>query len=133
MEAMVIQEMRITRLQAPWVEPPQFSVSFSRPRDILIVEIETADGMVGMGYLLLLGPGIATIASFLHEVIGPAIIGRDASAVEAIWQDLWRGSYWVGRMGVSMMAQSAVDIAHVGECLHNVVSDSCHAVEYEGE
>ena len=111
MEAMVIQEMRITRLQAPWVEPPQFSVSFSRPRDILIVEIETADGMVGMGYLLLLGPGIATIASFLHEVIGPAIIGRDASAVEAIWQDLWRGSYWVGRMGVSMMAQSAVDIA----------------------
>lgn len=111
MEAMVIQEMRIKRLRAPWVEAPQFSAAFDRPRDILIVEIETDDGLVGMGYLLLLAAGIESIECFLREVVEPKIIGREATEVEAIWQQLWQASYWVGRMGVSMMAQSAVDVA----------------------
>jgi L-alanine-DL-glutamate epimerase-like enolase superfamily enzyme len=41
----------------------------------------------------------------------PALIGRDATAIEAIWRDLWRITYTAGRMGIAVMAISAVDIA----------------------
>ncbi|NBQ76572.1 MAG: hypothetical protein EBU14_14690, partial [Acetobacteraceae bacterium] len=39
------------------------------------------------------------------------LVGRDATAVEAIWRDLWRATLTGGRGGVAMMAQSAIDIA----------------------
>ena len=64
-----------------------------------------------MGYLLLFRPGIRTIAACLEETIIPRVIGKDASAVEAIWQDLWRATMTYGRGGIATMAMSALDIA----------------------
>jgi len=39
------------------------------------------------------------------------VIGKDATAVEAVWRDLWRASLTYGRGGIAMMAISALDIA----------------------
>jgi L-alanine-DL-glutamate epimerase-like enolase superfamily enzyme len=39
------------------------------------------------------------------------VIGKDPTAVEAIWRDLWRASLTYGRGGIAMMALSALDIA----------------------
>jgi L-alanine-DL-glutamate epimerase-like enolase superfamily enzyme len=41
----------------------------------------------------------------------PRVVGRDATAVEAIWRDLWRTTLTAGRGGIAMMAMSALDIA----------------------
>ncbi len=106
-----IAEVRWRRLIAPWVDPPRWSPTYDRPRELLVVEVETAAGAVGMGYLQLLSGGSATVAACLDELIRPHLIGRDATEVEAIWSDLWKANYWVGRMGVTVFAQSAVDIA----------------------
>ena len=43
--------------------------------------------------------------------IAPHLIGRDATDVEAIWQTLYKSNFWLGRMGVTVFAQSAVDMA----------------------
>src|SRR5438105_5086164 len=65
-----------------------------------------------MGYLHLLNaPVQRTIAMCLEEAIVPRVIGRDATAVEAIWRDLWRATLTSGRGGIAMMAISALDIA----------------------
>jgi L-alanine-DL-glutamate epimerase-like enolase superfamily enzyme len=112
MTDMTISEVRVIPLRVPWVDPPVFGKSkVTTPRDILVVEVETKGGLVGIGYLHLLSPALRTIATCLDEAIVPVLIGRDATAIEAIWRDLWRTTYSAGRMGIAVMAISAVDIA----------------------
>lgn len=106
-----IADVRTRRLVAPWVDPPRWSPTYDRLRELVVVEVETVGGMVGMGYLQLLSGGSATVSACLDELVRPHLIGRDATEVEAIWGDLWRANYWVGRMGVTVLAQSAVDVA----------------------
>ncbi len=108
---MIVKEIRTTLLRVPWVEPPRAGLSIEQFRELVVVEVETASGLVGMGYLQLLGGGLKTVEACLNELIAPRLVGRDASDIEGIWQDLWRGTYWIGRMGVALFAMSAVDIA----------------------
>ena len=86
-------------------------MAFGDARNILVLEVETKGGIVGMGYLLLFRLGIKSIVACLEESIIPRVIGKDASAVEAIWQDLWRATMTYGRGGIATMAMSALDIA----------------------
>lgn len=109
---MIIKEVRTTLLHVPFVEQPRMmGAPMERPREIVVVEIETQSGLVGMGYLMLLGGGIGTVRACLNELMVPRLIGRDATAVEAIWRDLWHATYTIGRMGITVLAQSAIDIA----------------------
>ena len=108
---MIIEDVRTTLLRTPFTDPPRWSHDYDRPRELVVVEIETASGITGMGYLMPLGGGMTTIRACLEEMIVPRLIGRDATAIEAIWRDLWQATYWVGRMGVTLFALSAVDIA----------------------
>lgn len=39
------------------------------------------------------------------------MIGKEATQIEGIWQDLWRATYSVGRMGITLFTMSAIDIA----------------------
>ena len=48
----------------------------------------------------------------MKELIAPHVIGRDATEIEAIWHARsTRSNFWLGRMGVTVFAQSAVDMA----------------------
>lgn len=96
---MIIEDVRTTLLRTPFTDPPRWSHDYDRPRELVVVEIETASGITGMGYLMPLGGGMTTIRACLEEMIVPRLIGRDATAIEAIWRDLWQATYWVGRMG----------------------------------
>jgi len=64
-----------------------------------------------LGYLLVFRPILRTITACLDEIVIPRVIGQDATAVEAIWQDLWRTTATYGRGGIAVMAMSALDIA----------------------
>ena len=76
-----------------------------------MLEVETSDGIVGMGYLLLFRPIMRTIMACLEETVIPSVIGKDATAIEAIWQELWHSSMTFGRGGITTMAMSLLDIA----------------------
>jgi D-arabinonate dehydratase len=108
---MIVKDIRTTCLSIPFTDPPCWSADYNRPREILVVEIETASGITGMGYLMVLSGGLRTIQACIEELVAPVVLGRNIAAVEAIWQDIWQATYWVGRMGVSVFAQSAIDIA----------------------
>jgi len=112
MTDMTIKAVRTTMLRVPWPDNPWLKGhTFGAAREILVLEVETHGGIVGMGYLLLFRPGMRTIAACLDECIIPRVIGKDADAVEAIWQDLWRATMTYGRGGIATMAMSALDIA----------------------
>ena len=112
MTDMTIKAIRTTMLRVPWPQRPGSRViAFGDARNILVLDVETQGGIAGMGYLLLFRPGMRTIVACLEETIIPRVIGKDASAVEAIWQDLWRATITYGRGGIATMAMSALDIA----------------------
>ena len=78
-------------------------------RNFVTLKIETADGLTGVGDATLNGRELA-VASYLTDHVIPALIGRDAHAIEDIWQYLYRGAYW-RRGPVTMAAIGAVDVA----------------------
>ena len=76
-----------------------------------MLEVETKGGIVGMGYLFSFRPGLKTIVAALEETILPLVIGKDATAVEGIWNDGWKRTVTYNRGGIVTMAMSALDIA----------------------
>ena len=109
---MTIAAIRTTMLRVPWPETPWLKGhAFGDARNLLVLEVETKGGIVGMGYLFSFRPGLRTVAAALEETILPRVIGKDATAVEAIWTDLWRATATYNRGGIVTMAMSALDIA----------------------
>ena len=84
---------------------------YDRDREILVVEVETDSGHVGLGYQLYLAPGFRTTKACLEEMVVPRILGRDATEVEGIWRMLYAATAADGRGGAPVLALSAIDVA----------------------
>ena len=78
MTDMTIKAIRTNFLRVPWPDTPWLKGhAFGDARNLLVLEVETAGGIVGMGYLFSFRPGLKTIAAALEETedaIG-AVIG----------------------------------------------------------
>src|ERR1700745_2957436 len=109
---MTIRDVRVTVLRMPWANPEWIKGHALGPdRGLLIVDVETAGGITGMGYLFHFRPGLKSIATFLDEVVIPRVKGKDATRVEPIGRDLWNFTMTYARGGIACMAMSALDIA----------------------
>ncbi len=75
---------------------------------LLWVELETADGLVGLGETF---RGAAAAETVIHEEIAPWLLGRDASHIEAISRHLLNPYVGFGSSGAEIRAASAIDIA----------------------
>jgi L-rhamnonate dehydratase len=73
----------------------------------LVVEIETADGTVGVAA----GSGGVPAAWLVANHFRRFIVGDDARNINKIWDELYRASLPYGRKGLPLMAISAVDLA----------------------
>ncbi|WP_133012329.1 L-rhamnonate dehydratase [Marinomonas flavescens] len=73
-----------------------------------VVEIETDDGLVGIGNVAL-APRIAK--AIIDQYLTPLVIGHDPFDYEYLWQRMYRSTHAWGRKGVAMAAISAIDIA----------------------
>jgi L-alanine-DL-glutamate epimerase-like enolase superfamily enzyme len=112
MTDLIIAAVRTTLIRVPWPDTPWLKGhAFGDARNLLVLDVETKGGITGMGYLFSFRPGLKTIAAAIEETIAPRVIGKDATAVEAIWNDIWRATASYGRGGIVTMAQSALDIA----------------------
>ena len=107
---MIIKDIRTHLLRVPYAEPPKSGFMALEAMDILVVEVET-DLAVGIGHLQPLAGGMRTIEMCIHEMLAPLLIGEDASDPTALWQKMWTATFIQGRMGITVMAQSAIDIA----------------------
>jgi L-alanine-DL-glutamate epimerase-like enolase superfamily enzyme len=125
--------MRIKRVQAWWVQIPieesrQHVSDFGRLKtfDAAILRVETDDGIVGWGEGKNAAGSAGNYAALVHLLnheFGPRIIGRDASEITQIWEDLYNGSRAkaaaapvpasdaLARRGLTVAAISAIDIA----------------------
>jgi galactonate dehydratase len=81
-------------------------------RNQLLVKIETDEGLYGWGESGLSGRELAVMGAVTHY--SEWLIGRDASKIGALWQEMYRSQYFEGGR-VLAAAISAIDIA-----LHDV-------------
>ncbi len=108
---MIIKDVRTHLLSVPFTDPPKTGFLALERIDLLVVEIETASGVIGTGHLHPLAGGMRTLEMCIHEMLKPLLLGEDATRVEALWQKMWQATYIQGRMGITVMAMSALDIA----------------------
>ena len=78
-------------------------------RNFVTLQIETDDGVTGLGDATLNGRELAVV-SYLRDHVVPLLIGSDPHRIEDTWQALYRGAYW-RRGPVTMAAIAAVDVA----------------------
>ncbi len=76
--------------------------------DDVFVQIVTEDGLSGIGDGSLSGRSRAVVGALEH--IRDYLIGHDATRIEHIWQDIFRGTFWRGGP-VLQSALAGIDIA----------------------
>jgi D-galactarolactone cycloisomerase len=102
-----IREVRTHVLEAPLRAPFAYSQAWYAARGAMLVEITTEDGVTGWGEAY----GPARLTAPIVGFYAPLLVGRDAMATEAIWQDLYNRLRDHGQKGLPVEALSAVDIA----------------------
>lgn len=109
--AATIESVETYALRVPLARP-MADATWARPTwTVPVVEIRTADGLVGTGCSgVHAGEDLLCLAVMNYHA--PLLLGRNSSDIRALWQELyWSDVHWVGRGGVVHMAQSMVDIA----------------------
>jgi L-alanine-DL-glutamate epimerase-like enolase superfamily enzyme len=76
-----------------------------------IVRITDADGVVGTGYSYTIGTGGHSVMALLQRTLAPAIIGRDAYDIEAIWRDMLFLTHATTVGAITAIAMAAIDTA----------------------
>jgi L-alanine-DL-glutamate epimerase-like enolase superfamily enzyme len=109
--------MRITDVRTHVLLDPAYDVgATSSAQDTVVVEIETDEGLVGIGETdlnawiaraCIEAPGTHTMDRGLKSML----LGRDPLDPEAIWQELYVGTAMTGRRGALINAIGAIDIA----------------------
>jgi L-alanine-DL-glutamate epimerase-like enolase superfamily enzyme len=109
--------MRITDVRTHVLLDPGYDVeATSSAQDTIVVEIETDEGIVGIGETdlnawiaraCIEAPGTHTMDQGLRTLL----LGRDPGDPEAIWDDLYVRTAMSGRRGALVNAIGAIDIA----------------------
>ncbi len=79
--------------------------------ELVTTTITTADGLQGTGYSYTGGRGGHAVLAMLQHDLGPYITGRDATAIDTLYDDMQWHMHYVARGGVASFAISTIDIA----------------------
>ena len=78
---------------------------------LVVAQIRTDEGVTGLGYSLVFGGGGAeAVLAYLDTRLKPLLLSEDATAVERLWEKMYRGDRGVRRVGIAGYALSALDI-----------------------
>lgn len=107
---------RIARVQCfmidlvPKVKRTDAIQSF-KSQETIFVQLTDADGAEGLGYSYTIGDGGPAILSLLEQTLVPALLGREAEQIEAIWRDLLFTSHATAVGPIMSLALAAIDTA----------------------
>jgi L-alanine-DL-glutamate epimerase-like enolase superfamily enzyme len=82
-----------------------------KSQETIFVRLTDADGARGTGYSYTIGDGGPSVLALLRHTFLPALMGREAEAVEAIWRDLLFTSHATAVGPIMSLALAAIDIA----------------------
>lgn len=70
-----------------------------------------AEGLEAHGYSYTIGRGGRAVQALIEHDLGPLLLGRDATDIQALWNLMWQRLLYVGRGGLAAFAIAAVDVA----------------------
>lgn len=79
--------------------------------ELITTTIQTSDGAMGTGYTYTGGKGGHAIKAMIDHDLTPFLLGKDASAIDALYDAMQWHVHYVARGGIASFAISAVDIA----------------------
>ena len=84
-------------------------------RKAVLLELITDQGLRGIGEAgVAYGVGGESAAQMLREMVERFVIGRNASGITSIWQEIYDRSFWTRNGGaISYSALSAIDSARI--------------------
>jgi len=80
-------------------------------KNVLIVFIETDNGMTGVGEAWCEGGSPESVIALIDHDLKPGLIGQDALLPNKIWEDNFQRMLVSGKHGIVLAALSAIDIA----------------------
>jgi D-galactarolactone cycloisomerase len=118
----------------PW---PSFAGKPWTHLEILLVKVETDEGLVGWGEAF----GHAAISSTkaaLDDIVAPLVIGRDAGDIDTLSRDILHSVHLLGRNGPFVYAYSGIEIAlwdirgkKAGQPLHRLLGSKGDRTELD--
>lgn len=79
--------------------------------ELITATIQLADGSEGTGYTYTGGKGGHAIKAMIEHDLAPFLMGKDGTAVEALYEAMQWHVHYVARGGIASFAISALDIA----------------------
>jgi L-alanine-DL-glutamate epimerase-like enolase superfamily enzyme len=79
--------------------------------DTVLVELDSGEGAVGVGFCFAFGPHRARALHALVEDLAPLYQGQDPLAARSLFHRAWRSINFLGHAGVAVMAVAALDTA----------------------
>jgi mandelate racemase len=108
--ALTVRSIRSVALEVPMNLPLGTSAATIRAAPLLLIEVETEQGVTGRSYLFCYVQAAApAIASLLGEVL--RVVKGEAVAPAALWARLSKRFTLIGVQGVVRMAMSGFDVA----------------------
>ncbi|MFI7128743.1 mandelate racemase/muconate lactonizing enzyme family protein [Nonomuraea sp. NPDC050153] len=80
-------------------------------QETVLVTVHTSDGLSGTGYSYTIGTGGRAVLSLITDHLVPALVGRDARPVEALWRHMLDQTRATTVGAITSLAFAAVDTA----------------------
>jgi L-alanine-DL-glutamate epimerase-like enolase superfamily enzyme len=108
---MKITDVRTIPLSYRCEKPYMSAAGVQAARNTLLVEIETDNGLIGIGEAGSAGGPLASTQVVVEQELQPLLIGEDPLLIERLWQKMFQRSRQHGRRGIVMHAISGLDMA----------------------
>ncbi len=108
---MFIKNVRALPLSCSMENPIMDSFCYTDQRNLVLVKIETDEGLVGYGEAAGYGGSLLATTIVIEKELKPLLIGEDPFSREKIWEKIYKKYYQHGRGGILIGAMSGVDIA----------------------
>lgn len=105
---MRISAVRATTVDVPLPRPIVMGEIRFDSREYLVVEIDTDDGLTGVGFGMTRNSPAAAV---VQRALRPILLGEDPLLTESLWERMYYRNLPQGQRGIFMRALSAVDIA----------------------
>ena len=108
---MKIADVRTIPLSYRCDKPYMSAAGVQAARHALLVEIETDNGLIGIGEAGSAGGALASTQVVVEQELKPLLIGEDPLLIERLWQKMFQRTRQHGRRGIVMHAISGLDVA----------------------
>jgi L-alanine-DL-glutamate epimerase-like enolase superfamily enzyme len=108
---MRITDVRTIGLECPLPQPVFDANYIMATKPALLVEVETDQGLVGLGEAAHFGGPLASTAAVIDGELREHLLGQDPREIERLWELMHRRAYKHARGGVVIAAMSGIDIA----------------------